>query len=105
MGIAMAYVGYVIQSDQSSGAGWTFSATRGATVPVALYAVVAFAGIWRSAANSSFWVRIIACYFSIFFLSTAAACMMQGWFDMLIAAGLYWLTRHYQRPRSVAAEG
>lgn len=105
LGIAMGYVGYVLQGDQSSGGGWTLAAMRGVAVPVGLYALVAFVGIWRSSANSSFWMKIIARYFSIFFLSTAGACVMLGWFNMLIAAGVYWLKRRYQRPRAVAAAG
>lgn len=103
LGIAGGYVGYVLQGDQSSGAGWTLAAMRGVAVPVGLYALVTFIGVWRSAADSSFWVKIIARYFSIFLLSTAGACVMLGWFNMLIAAGVYWLKRRYLRPRAVTA--
>lgn len=66
LAIAGAYVGHVLQSDQSSGAGWTLSAIRGVSVPIALYALVTFVGIWRSAKQSVWWVKIVARYFSIF---------------------------------------
>lgn len=100
LGLAGAYVGHVLQSDQSSGAGWTLSAIRGVSVPIALYALVTFVGIWRSASQSVWWVKIVTRYFSIFFLSTAGACLMLGWFNFLIAAGVYWLKLHLQRKRN-----
>lgn len=101
LGIAGSYVAHVLSSDQSSGAGWTLAAIRGVTVPVGLYAFVTFVGIWRSAANSKTWVKIVVRYFSVFFLSTAAACVMLGWFNFLIAGGIYWLKQRWQRNRSV----
>lgn len=100
LGIAGRYVAHVLQGDESSGAGWTLAALRGVAVPVALYALVTFVGVWRSAADSSFWVKIIARYFSIFLLSTAGACVMLGWFNMLVAAGVYWLKRRYLPSRA-----
>lgn len=101
LAIATSYVAHVLKNDQSSGAGWTLAAIRGVAVPVGLYALVAFVGIWRSAAHSETWVKIVARYFSVFFLSTAAACVMLGWFNLIIAGGVYWLKRRFQRDRAV----
>lgn len=102
LSIAGSYVSYVLSGDQSSGAGWTLAAIRGVAVPVGLYAFVTFVGIWRSAANCETWVKIVVRYFSVFFLSTAAACVMLGWFNFLIAGGVYWLMQRLQRNRTVS---
>ena len=102
LGIAISYVAYVLNGDQSSGAGWTLAAIRGVAVPVGFYAFVTFVGIWRSAANCVTWVKIVVRYFSVFFLSTAAACVLWGWFNFLIACGVYWLMQRWQRNRNVS---
>lgn len=103
LAVAMGYVAYVLNGDQSSGAGWTLAAIRGVAVPVGCYALVTFVGIWRSAANSETWVKIVARYFSVFFLSTAAACVMLGWFNLIIAGGVYLLKKRLQRKPAASA--
>jgi hypothetical protein len=103
LGLAGSYVAHVLSGDESSGAGWTLSAIRGVAVPVGLYAFVTFVGIWRSATRCTIWVKVVVRYFSVFFLSTAAACVMWGWFNFLIAGGVYWLMQRWQRNRVIGA--
>lgn len=102
LAIAGSYVAHVMNGDQSSGAGWTIAAIRGVSVPVGLYAFVTFVGIWRSAARCETWVKIVVRYFSVFFLSTAAGCVMWGWFNFLIAGGVYLIMQRWQRSRAVS---
>ncbi|WP_416422367.1 hypothetical protein RAM80_20985 [Pseudomonas sp. App30] len=103
LAVAGGYVAHVAHNDQSSGAGWTLAAIRGVATPVGLYAFVAFMGIWRSARHSDMWVKIVSRYFSVFFLSTAGACVMFGWFNMLIAGGVFLLKQRVQRNRALKA--
>lgn len=99
--VAGSYVAHVLEGDQSSGAGWTLAAIRGVAVPVGLYAFVTFVGIWRSATSCETWVKVVVRYLSIFFLSTAAGCVLWGWFNFLIAGGVYWLMQYWQQKRAI----
>lgn len=96
--VAGSYVWHVASGDESAKGGWTLAAIRGVAVPVGLYAFVTFVGIWRSAAGASLLVKLVSRYFSVFFLSTAGACVMVGWFNVAIAAVVYFLARRFKRP-------
>ena len=94
--ISATYVSYVASGDQSSGAGWTIAAIRAVGAPIAVYAFVVFLGIWRSARNSPTLTKIIVRYFSLFYLSTAAACVLWSWLNLIILAAVYFLRKHLE---------
>lgn len=98
LAVAGSYVAYVAAGDNSGKSGWTFATLRGMAVPVGLFAFVSFVGIWRAASSSGFGVKLMARYFSVFFLSTAGACLMLGWLNVMIALAVYWISRRFRRP-------
>lgn len=100
------YVGYVLEGDQSRG-GWTIAAMRAVALPIGVYAFVVFLGIWRSAANSSAFLKILARYCSLFFISAAVAGAILGPINYAVMFLVYFVSKRFVSPagKAVSTQG
>ncbi|MCY1299148.1 hypothetical protein D9M70_486650 [compost metagenome] len=102
--LAGLYVGHTAADDNSAKGGWTLMALRAIAAPIAIYAFVLFMGIWRSARNSSFLIKILVRYISLFYLSTAFACaVFLAQFGLALAAVVFFLKRRWIRKKQTSS--